>query len=172
MDDVLWGFDESDEEFSEEERKEQRAERLDRRINAKHPLDALNEADQTKYEDLRGLGFYRKMARIAWNTQQSHQDAKFLGSATKGKHTVYLWVYKEEDDSRTPIMMQVKTDHDELTISQLNELLGLKHAHWYGLNGIPLERLKQDRINLSFSAIEQLYLGENPPSELPYMTYP
>jgi hypothetical protein len=175
MDDVMWGLDEESDEEGSEEEKEKREERLDGQINAKHPLDALNEVGQNKYEDLQGLGFYRKLARNSWNIPTYRQEAKFLGSITTpttGTYTLYVWVYKEEDDTRTPTMMQAKTDHKELTILQLNELFGLKHAHWYGLNGIPLERLKQAEINFSFTGIHQLYLGETPPSELPYMTYP
>lgn len=172
MDDVLWGSEEeSDEELSEEERKEQREERLDRQINARHPLDVLNDVEHNKYEDLQGLSFYRKLARMAWNMPEHWKESKFLGSTKTGKNTLYVWVYKEEDDTRTPIMMQLKTDHRELTTAQLNELLGLKHGYWYGLNGLPLERLKQNTITLS-AGIEQLYLGEKPPSELPFMTYP
>ena len=174
MDDVLWnGSDEeSDEELSEEERKEQREERLDRQINVKHPLDVLNEAEQNKYEDLQGISFYRKLARTAWKTPKYYQEAKFLSSATTGKNTIYVWLYKEEDTTRTPIMMQLKTDQEELTISQLNDFLGFKNGHWYGLNGLPLQRLKQDKITLSFTGTMQLYLGKKQPSELPYMTYP
>ena len=164
LDDYLYNSDPSDSDLDSETEETKKFGLQD------HPLDALTKNFRAAhgdydYEDYKGKMFYRKMAK-----NKDKSKAVYLGG--EGKYAFYFWVHKQDDEERTPKLCTIRSLKPSLKLNaqEFKVILSDKPVEWYGSNGILYKRLKRDLVDCQM--IPQVFIGNNPPANLPSMSYP